>query len=99
MQESQLRPLRVKNGREPGDTSGGETLSPLLMLLFGAASGACAEAVVYPMEVVRRRLQVQAASAGSAGDHLCFWRVSCIIRCNRMGNLISKLLQMFSLRC
>ncbi len=47
-QESQLRPVRVKNGREPGDLTGGEQLGPLQMLLFGALSGASAEAVVYP---------------------------------------------------
>ena len=70
LQERQLRPLRVQNGREPGDTSGGEQLGPLHMLLFGALSGASAEAVVYPMEVIRRRMQVQAASAGSAGELL-----------------------------
>lgn len=34
------------------------------MLLFGALSGASAELVVYPMEVIRRRMQMQAASAG-----------------------------------
>lgn len=67
LKERQLRPVRVKNGREPGDTSGGEQLGPLQMLLFGGLSGASAEAVVYPMEVIRRRMQVQAASASSAG--------------------------------
>lgn len=68
LQESQLRPIRVKNGREPGDLTGGEQLGPLQMLLFGALSGASAEAVVYPMEVIRRRMQVQAASASTAGQ-------------------------------
>lgn len=67
-QESQLRPVRIRNGREPGDTTGGEQLDALHMLLFGALSGASAEAVVYPMEVIRRRMQVQAASASSAGQ-------------------------------
>lgn len=43
------------------------------MLLFGALSGASAEAVVYPMEVIRRRMQVQAASASSAGRPFDFW--------------------------
>ena len=42
------------------------------MLLFGALSGASAEAVVYPMEVIRRRMQVQAASASSAGQPFKF---------------------------
>jgi len=50
----------MKNGREPGDLTGGEQLGPL--------SGASAEAVVYPMEVIRRRMQVQAASASTAGQ-------------------------------
>ena len=68
LQESQLRPIRVRNGREPGDLTGGEQLGPLQMLLFGALSGASAEAVVYPMEVIRRRMQVQAASASTAGQ-------------------------------
>lgn len=67
LKESQLRPIRMKNGREPGDLTGGEQLGPLQMLLFGALSGASAEAVVYPMEVIRRRMQVQAASASTAG--------------------------------
>ena len=56
--------MRVANGRQPGDTSGNEQLGPLHMLLFGALSGASAEAVVYPMEVIRRRMQMKAASAG-----------------------------------
>ena len=43
------------------------------MLLFGALSGASAEAVVYPMEVIRRRMQVQAASASSAGQLLAYY--------------------------
>ena len=68
LKESQLRPIRMKNGREPGDLTGGEQLGPLQMLLFGALSGASAEAVVYPMEVIRRRMQVQAASASTAGQ-------------------------------
>ena len=68
MQESQLRPLRVANGQEPWDTSGKEQLHPLQMMLFGALSGASAELVVYPMEVVRRRMQVQAASVSGAGE-------------------------------
>lgn len=72
-QESQLRPVRIRNGREPGDTSGGEQLGPLHMLLFGALSGASAEAVVYPMEVIRRRMQVQAASASTAGELFNCW--------------------------
>lgn len=68
VQESQLRPVRIRNGRKPGDLSGGEQLGPLQMLLFGALSGASAEAVVYPMEVIRRRMQIQAASASTAGE-------------------------------
>ena len=64
VQENTLRPVRVANGRQPGDTSGNEQLGPLHMLLFGALSGASAEAVVYPMEVIRRRMQMKAASAG-----------------------------------
>ena len=55
----------MANGRQPGDTSGGEQLGPVHMLLFGALSGASAELVVYPMEVIRRRMQMQAASAGT----------------------------------
>lgn len=78
LQESQLRPIRVKNGREPGDLTGGEKLNPLQTLLFGALSGASAEAVVYPMEVIRRRMQVQAASASTAGQSLVSHLCSCL---------------------
>uniref|UniRef100_A0A7C9A2J8 Uncharacterized protein n=1 Tax=Opuntia streptacantha TaxID=393608 RepID=A0A7C9A2J8_OPUST len=38
-------------------------LGPLRTLLYGAISGACAEAATYPFEVVRRRLQMQARRA------------------------------------
>ena len=34
----------------------------------GAAASVAAELVVYPMEVVRRRMQIQAASVGGAGE-------------------------------
>lgn len=41
-----------------------------LTLLFGAAAGAAAETAVYPLEVIRRRMQLQSlarATATSAG--------------------------------
>lgn len=34
-------------------------LGPIRTLLYGAISGACAEAVTYPFEVIRRQLQMQ----------------------------------------
>lgn len=33
-------------------------------LLFGAVAGACAEATVYPLEVIRRQMQMQCTSIG-----------------------------------
>ena len=89
----------MRNGREPGDLTGGEQLGPLQMLLFGALSGASAEAVVYPMEVIRRRMQVQAASASTAGQsshslvtHLsltCHPLVTHLFLCLELGNCVS----------
>ncbi|XP_073110834.1 probable mitochondrial adenine nucleotide transporter BTL3 isoform X3 [Elaeis guineensis] len=43
--------------------SGGETeLGPIRTLIYGAIAGACAETVTYPLEVIRRKLQLQQAA-------------------------------------
>jgi Mitochondrial carrier protein len=34
-------------------------LSPRATLLFGATAGVCAEAVTYPLEVIRRKMQLE----------------------------------------
>ncbi|KAJ6842328.1 putative mitochondrial adenine nucleotide transporter BTL3 [Iris pallida] len=43
---------------------GNDDLGVLSTLVFGAIAGACAETVTYPLEVVRRQLQLQQASLG-----------------------------------
>lgn len=46
-------------------------LPTLMMLLFGGASGLMAQSVTYPLDVVRRRMQVgglQRMGVGSTGD-------------------------------
>ncbi|KAJ9508497.1 hypothetical protein QJQ45_012023 [Haematococcus lacustris] len=40
-------------------------LQPAYSLMYGAAAGACAELLVYPLEVVRRRIQMQSMAAAS----------------------------------
>ncbi|KAJ7569382.1 hypothetical protein O6H91_01G075700 [Diphasiastrum complanatum] len=37
-------------------------LGPMRTLLYGAIAGACAETVTYPLEVIRRQLQLQSAA-------------------------------------
>ncbi|KAK1265219.1 hypothetical protein QJS04_geneDACA017890 [Acorus gramineus] len=43
-------------------------LSPLRTLIYGAIAGACAETVTYPLEVVRRQLQLQRAAKLGLGS-------------------------------
>lgn len=53
---------RIQNMKEHGQELNALEqleLGPLRTLLYGAISGACAEAATYPFEVVRRRLQLQ----------------------------------------
>ncbi|KAK1311807.1 hypothetical protein QJS10_CPA07g00310 [Acorus calamus] len=50
-----------------GDGDQGE-LSPLRTLIYGAIAGACAETVTYPLEVVRRQLQLQRAAKLGLGS-------------------------------
>lgn len=38
-------------------------LGPIRTLLYGAIAGACAEVVTYPLEVIRRQLQLQQSTA------------------------------------
>lgn len=45
-------------------------LGPLRTLLYGAISGACAEAATYPFEVVRRKLQMQGAKLSTPATFL-----------------------------
>lgn len=50
-----------------GKTGGNKRLNPAQSLLYGAVAGCCAEATVYPLEVVRRQLQLQSISASTCG--------------------------------
>lgn len=43
---------------------GNDDLGVFRTLVYGAIAGACAETVTYPLEVVRRQLQLQQASLG-----------------------------------
>ncbi|KAJ9509186.1 hypothetical protein QJQ45_001675 [Haematococcus lacustris] len=47
------------------DTAAPLQLQPAYSLMYGAAAGACAELLVYPLEVVRRRIQMQSMAAAS----------------------------------
>jgi len=65
--QEQEQPGRSTGRRPPRRAPSGE-LPVGATLLFGAAAGAASELVVYPLEVVRRRMQLQqAAAAGAAG--------------------------------
>ncbi|XP_002513918.2 probable mitochondrial adenine nucleotide transporter BTL2 [Ricinus communis] len=46
-------------------------LGPIRTLLYGAISGACAEAATYPFEVVRRQLQLQVRSSKMSALATC----------------------------
>lgn len=55
---------RKKKKREEDTTTNNSVdarseLGPLWTLLYGAVAGACAETVTYPLEVIRRQLQLQ----------------------------------------
>lgn len=67
---------------------GGETeLGPVRTLIYGAIAGACAETVTYPLEVLRRQLQLQqAANLGLASAFIQ------LIRRDGVGSLFAGLL-------
>lgn len=50
------------NTEESGDNRNQTEIGPIRTLLYGAIAGACAETVTYPLEVVRRHLQLQATA-------------------------------------
>lgn len=56
--KERLRLMRTEGKGEPNALEQLE-LGPMRTLLYGAISGACAEAATYPFEVVRRHLQMQ----------------------------------------
>nr|ADE76690.1 unknown [Picea sitchensis] len=47
------------NTEENSDSRNQTEIGPIRTLLYGAIAGACAETVTYPLEVVRRHLQLQ----------------------------------------
>lgn len=63
--------VRAQGGKgRVADVEFDDCLGAGLTLLFGAAAGAAAETAVYPLEVIRRRMQLQSlarATATSAG--------------------------------
>ncbi|XP_002969484.2 probable mitochondrial adenine nucleotide transporter BTL3 [Selaginella moellendorffii] len=56
-QEEQRRRMSGSKGSDQME------LGPLRTLLYGAIAGACAETMTYPLEVVRRHLQLQSAAS------------------------------------
>ncbi|GLI70393.1 hypothetical protein VaNZ11_015175, partial [Volvox africanus] len=44
---------------KPSATQQGRTLDPMYTLLYGAMAGAASELIVYPLEVIRRKMQLQ----------------------------------------
>ncbi|KAK9813188.1 hypothetical protein WJX72_010359 [[Myrmecia] bisecta] len=67
LKESHFRNLRKEHGL-PEDVDLHEHLGAARMLLYGALAGAAAESALYPMEVIRRRMQLHSlhAAAGNA---------------------------------
>lgn len=45
-----------------GDSHRVMELPPLYSLLYGAIAGMCSEAVVYPLEIIRRQIQLQTST-------------------------------------
>nr|CAD1822187.1 unnamed protein product [Ananas comosus var. bracteatus] len=59
--------LSSRRSRSRSSSQSGEEaeLDPVRTLLYGAFAGACAETVTYPLEVIRRQLQLaRAANVG-----------------------------------
>lgn len=57
---AQHRAAAAENGGDTADVSpDAHTLPALYTLLYGAMAGAASEVIVYPLEVVRRRMQMQ----------------------------------------
>lgn len=52
-----LKSCHLAHKRSKGDD--GKELGVVRTLVYGAIAGACAETVIYPLEVVRRQLQLQ----------------------------------------
>lgn len=69
------RVTAAREGGQKGHVVFDDQLGAGLTLLFGATAGAAAETAVYPLEVVRRRMQLQSlarAAAPAAGVlHVC----------------------------
>ncbi|XP_021757981.1 probable mitochondrial adenine nucleotide transporter BTL3 [Chenopodium quinoa] len=61
--EGRERILKTKSQGQDITALGQLELGPLRTLLYGAISGACAETATYPLEVIRRQLQLQAHGA------------------------------------
>ncbi|XP_057533391.1 probable mitochondrial adenine nucleotide transporter BTL3 [Amaranthus tricolor] len=61
--EGRERIQKMKSYGEDITALGQLELGPLRTLLYGAISGACAEAATYPFEVIRRQLQMQVRTA------------------------------------
>lgn len=66
-QERLQRAAEDRGGQRPAwDRRRHMEVGALRTLLYGALSGACAEATTYPFEVVRKQMQVQGRCQGSA---------------------------------
>jgi Mitochondrial carrier protein len=53
----------VSQARHAKGADGSAELGALYVLMYGAIAGACAETVVFPLEVTRRQMQLNAAKA------------------------------------
>lgn len=61
VKEAYLRAVARRTGSRPAALAARETLA------FGALAGAAAELAMYPLEIVRRRMQLDAVAGGGAG--------------------------------
>ncbi|MCO5593427.1 hypothetical protein L7F22_047441 [Adiantum nelumboides] len=63
-QQEFLKRIEFKGeGASAKDAAAQPELGPVRTLVYGAIAGACAETVTYPLEVVRRQLQLQQTTA------------------------------------
>ena len=59
--------VRAQGQVQPGQTD--KALPPVYTLMYGGIAGILSECVVYPLEVLRRRMQMQSmAAASSSGE-------------------------------